>query len=152
MKGTSLKSKPDFRAADSNAGLHSPLAPNAPHNNSCVADMLWKSEGTRSPFNKAQLYSTGREVESHWEVDTALLVLCLETGPHCVVVTGLELADHLPLPLSAGTKGRDLHDGFVHFLHSEPQWQTVRMQFSQGIVVDIDFGQCDCPCACSVTL
>ncbi|KAH0516381.1 Host cell factor 2 [Microtus ochrogaster] len=44
MKGTSLKSKPDFRAADSNAGLHSPLAPNAPHNNSCVADMLWKSE------------------------------------------------------------------------------------------------------------
>ncbi|KAK7813727.1 hypothetical protein U0070_001433 [Myodes glareolus] len=46
MKGTSLKSKPDFRAADSNAGLHSPLAPNAPHNNSCVTDMLWKSEGT----------------------------------------------------------------------------------------------------------
>lgn len=43
-RGTSLKSKPDSRAADSSAALHSPLAPNASNNNSCMADMLWKSE------------------------------------------------------------------------------------------------------------
>ncbi|CAH7321089.1 Hcfc2 [Phodopus roborovskii] len=43
-KGASVKSKPDFRATDSNAGLHSPLAPNASNNNSCVTDMLWKNE------------------------------------------------------------------------------------------------------------
>ncbi|XP_032766589.1 host cell factor 2 [Rattus rattus] len=43
-RGMSLKSKPDSRAADSSAALHSPLAPNASNNNSCMADMLWKSE------------------------------------------------------------------------------------------------------------
>ncbi|XP_059101619.1 host cell factor 2 isoform X4 [Peromyscus eremicus] len=44
MKGTAVRNKPDFRATDSNAALHSPLAPNASNNNSCVTDMLWKNE------------------------------------------------------------------------------------------------------------
>ncbi|KAL6039377.1 hypothetical protein STEG23_029037 [Scotinomys teguina] len=39
MKGTAVRNR-----TDSNAGLHSPLAPNAPDNNSCVTGALWKSE------------------------------------------------------------------------------------------------------------
>uniref|UniRef100_A0A8C2VDC9 Host cell factor 2 n=1 Tax=Chinchilla lanigera TaxID=34839 RepID=A0A8C2VDC9_CHILA len=43
-KGISVRNKPDFKAADLNAILHSPLASNASNHNSCVADTLRKNE------------------------------------------------------------------------------------------------------------
>ncbi|GAB1295453.1 Host cell factor 2 [Apodemus speciosus] len=45
VRGTSLKSKPDPRAAGSSAALHSALAPNASNTSGCLPDALWKSEG-----------------------------------------------------------------------------------------------------------
>lgn len=46
MKGTSVKNKLDLKAsADSNAILHSSLATNASNHNSCVVDMIRKTEG-----------------------------------------------------------------------------------------------------------
>lgn len=51
MKGTSVKNKLDLKAStDSNAILHSCLAPNISNHNSCVVDMLRKNEGIKTEF------------------------------------------------------------------------------------------------------
>nr|KAF6495158.1 host cell factor C2 [Rousettus aegyptiacus] len=58
VKGTSVKNKLDLKAStDSNAILHSCLAPNISNHNSCVVDMLRKNEGPHTSANIGVLSS-----------------------------------------------------------------------------------------------